>query len=535
MVDETLISAARPAGDRHRPAVHALDLGGYRQDLHRGVGSFASFAAGFSFVSILTTVDQFFFIGFGFGGAAFFWTWPVVFIGQLLVAYNFATLAARYPISGAIYQWSSRLAGPTFGWFTGWVMIVAQILTTAAAAIALQAILPQIWTGFEIVGGSGADNSPTSSTGAANAVVLGLLLLVVTTTVNALSVRVMSSINTVGVVLELIGIAAVLIMLFTHLKRGLGTVMHSTGAVTPSTSHGQAVGLWAASGLMAAYVMVGFDSAGELSEETHTPRRTTPRTIIRSLTVSGVLGLFVLLGGLLAAPSLTDGSLSSIGLPAVLNSVFGSVAGKIILADVAVAVFACTLAIQTAGSRMVYSMARERSLPCSGALSKVSKKNGAPIVSTLVVGIGAALVLLVNVKQSAIFTALASLCIGMLYLAYLGVTVPLLLERIKHRREGVVLEGVDEHDDPLFTLGRWGIVVNVLAVFFQVVMAVNLLWPRAAVYDLTGHTWWLRWSAVLFVGLTLVVGYAIHRRNVARDGVRSEMPFVPQTAARVLN
>ena len=73
-----------------------------KQELHRGVGTFASFAAGFSFVSILTTVDQFFFIGFGFGGAAFFWTWPVVFIGQLLVAYNFATLAARYPISGAV-------------------------------------------------------------------------------------------------------------------------------------------------------------------------------------------------------------------------------------------------------------------------------------------------------------------------------------------------------------------------------------------------------------------------------------------------
>ena len=98
---------------------------GYNQELHRRVGSFASFAAGFSFVSILTTVFQLFFLGFGFGGAAFFWTWPVVFAGQLLVALNFSTLAARFPISGAIYQWSSRLAGQTFGWFTGWVMIVA--------------------------------------------------------------------------------------------------------------------------------------------------------------------------------------------------------------------------------------------------------------------------------------------------------------------------------------------------------------------------------------------------------------------------
>src|SRR5690348_8598769 len=96
---------------------HALF--GYQQELRRGVGGFASFAAGFSFVSILTTVFQLFGLGFGLGGAAFFWTWPLVFAGQLLVALCFAELAARWPISGAIYQWSSRLAGTTTGWFVG--------------------------------------------------------------------------------------------------------------------------------------------------------------------------------------------------------------------------------------------------------------------------------------------------------------------------------------------------------------------------------------------------------------------------------
>src|SRR6201986_3370494 len=137
-----------------QPVEHAdLERFGYSQELHRRVGSFASFAAGFSYVSILTTVFQLFFLGFGFGGAAFFWTWPVVVAGQLLVALNFSTLAARFPISGVIYQWSSRLAGQTFGWFTGWVMIIGQILTVAAAAIALQAVLPAIWSGFQVLRG----------------------------------------------------------------------------------------------------------------------------------------------------------------------------------------------------------------------------------------------------------------------------------------------------------------------------------------------------------------------------------------------
>src|SRR5580698_5874730 len=388
--------------DLAQPAERAdLARFGYSQELHRRVGAFASFAAGFSFVSILTTVFQLFFLGFGFGGAAFFWTWPVVFAGQLLVALNFSTLAARFPISGSIYQWSSRLAGSTFGWFTGWVMIIGQILTVAAAAIALQAVLPTIWTGFQMVGGPGANSSPTSPAGAQNAVILGVILLAVTTTINIIGIRLMSIVNSTGVVLELLGVTALVITLFAHARRGPAVLVHTTGAApTPGSPY-----IWAflASGLMAAYVMVGFDSAGELSEETHAPRRITPRTIIRALIVSGVGGALLLIAALMAAPSLTDGNLASVGLPYVVEAVFGATAGRIILADVVIAIIVCTLACQTSGARMMYSMARQKALPFHGVLGKVSPRTGTPIVTSLVVGVGAALVLVVNLGQTAVF------------------------------------------------------------------------------------------------------------------------------------
>src|SRR6201993_3839774 len=126
----------------------AADLAtfGYAQQLHRKLGAYASFAAGFSFVSILTTVFQLFALGFSFGGAAFFWTWPLVFGGQLLVALCFAEMASRYPISGCIYQWSRRLSNPTVGWFAGWTMLVAQIVTVSAAGIRLPGARPSIWS-----------------------------------------------------------------------------------------------------------------------------------------------------------------------------------------------------------------------------------------------------------------------------------------------------------------------------------------------------------------------------------------------------
>ena len=494
------------------------DAGGLRRD----VGPLASFAAGFSFVSILTTVFQLFGLGFGFGGAGFFWTWPAIFAGQLLVGLCFAELVGRYPISGAIFQWSSRLAGTDFGWFTGWVMVVGQVVAVATAAIAMQAVLPAIWSGFQVVGGAGASPEPTSSTGAQNAVLLGLVVLAISTAVNVAGVRLMARLNSIGVTLEILGTIALIVILLLRAERGPSVVLTTQGA----GSGGHYLPLWLASSLVAAYVLVGFDSAGELSEETRDPRRTTPRTIIRALLASGVGGLLLILGGILAAPSLTDGRLESQGLAWVLTSQMGAAGGRIALAAVAMAVFACVLAVQASGSRMVFSLAREGTLPFCRPLGTVSDRTGTPIGAALVVGGGAALALAVNWRQQAVFSALASIAVALLYLAYLGVTAPLLVRRLR----GALPEGVAEDGRPLFSLGRWGVPVTAVAVVYQVGMVVNLLWPRREIYDLTGHTWWLQWSAFLFLGAVLAVGALIHLRTRVRHDGAVELGPLPTSA-----
>src|SRR3954471_25034685 len=481
----------------------AADLAafGYPQQLKRSLGSYASFAAGFSFVSILTTVFQLFFFGFSFGGAAFFWTWPIVFAGQLTVAFCFCELAARYPISGCIYQWSRRLSTPTIGWFAGWTMLIAQIVTVSAAAIALQVVLPTLWSSFQLVGN---DPALTSSDGATNAVILGVILISLTTTVNALGVRLMSRINVIGVTCELVGVAALILLLFTHAERGPGAVLHQTGAAP-----GGYLSAFLISSLMAAYVMVGFDSAGELAEETKAPRRAAPRAILRALTVSGVGGALLLLAGILAAPSLTDGNLASIGLPYVLTSSLGDTVGKVFLADVTIAICVCTLAIQTAATRMMFSMSRDRVLPGHGVLARVSPTTGTPVLPAVVVGVLSAAILLVNVGEASLFTALTSVCIVMLYGAYLMVTVPMLVRRLR---------GEWATEPGRFSLGRWGLPVNVVAVAYGALQMLNLAWPRAAVYDPAGGHWYLQSFSLLFVGGALAVGgvaYALHRRELA--------------------
>jgi len=500
---------AGPGSDAH----DAADLAGfgYPQQLRRRLGSYASFAAGFSFVSILTTVFQLFSFGYSFGGPAFFWTWPLVFAGQFTVALCFAELAARYPISGCVYQWSKRLSTGATGYFAGWTMLIGQVVSVSAAAIALQVVLPSVWSGFQLVGG---DPALATKTGASNAVVLGAILVALTTVVSALGVRIMALINSIGVTCELIGVAALVALLFAHSERGPGVVLHTQGA------QGQGSYVWPflVSALMAAYVMYGFDSAGELSEETRSPRRTAPRAILRALAVSGAGGAALLLGAMMAAPSLTDGRLATNGLPYVVTSRLGSGLGRALLVDVAIAICVCTLAIQTAASRLSYSMARDGILPGAARLARVSPRTGTPVLPTVLIGAAAIAILGVNVGQAQLFTALTSVAVVIVYLAYLLVTVPLLVRRSR---------GLLPHASGHFSLGRLGLPVNVLAVCYGAFMVVNMGWPRSEVYDPAGGHWYLKYFALLFCGAAALIGTAVYQ--AART--RASGVLVPARAA----
>ena len=488
----------------------SLEEFGYRQELHRSLGRYASFAAGFSFISVLTTVFQFFAFGYAFGGPVFFWAWPVVLAGQLLVAACFAELAARCPLSGAIYQWSTRLANAAFGWFAGWIMVIGQIVVVAAAALALQTVLPALWSGFQLIGD---DPAPTSPDGAANAAVLGVFLLALTTLVNALDNRIMSVINRVGVTAEIIGAVLIVVLLLTHSDRSPSVTFH-----TGTAAQSGLIGALLVGSFTAAYVMIGFDSAGEMSEETRLPRRTAPRTVLTALGAAGLLGGLIVLGGLLAAPSLTDGRLAVDGLSYVLTSRLGDGVGRVLLADVVVAIAVATLAIQTAACRMLFSMARDGQLPFSKALARVDARTGVPAAPAVVVGVLAAALLLLNFVSPEAFLAIGTTCIVMLYLAYAMVTGPLLVRRL--RRRFPTAHGTDETGAPLFSLGRWGVPVNALALLYGVLMTVNLAWPRAAVYDPAGGHWYFRWFTLLFLGVTLAggAGYRAFRSRTALTG-----------------
>jgi urea carboxylase system permease len=476
---------------------------GYKESLDRSIGKFASFAAGVSYISILTGTFQLFYFGFGTAGAAYLWSWPLVFVGQMAVALCFMELAAKYPVAGSVYNWSKQLGSRIVGWSAGWLMLTASIVTISAVVLAYQLNLPRIWSGFQIIG----DGTGTYDF-AANAVVLGSCLIAFTTVINALGVRLMALINSTGVFIELIAAILIAIILAASTTRG-PSVFFSTNGYGAGESGGW-LGAFLIASLASGYVMYGFDTASSLGEETVEPRRTAPKAILRAILASFVIGGAILVFAVMSAPNLEDPQIgeSSGGLQYIVEQVMWGPLGKIFLVCIVVAVTVCTLAVHTAAIRLTFAMARDNALPFGEKLARVHPKTQTPIIPAVVIGVIAVLILVINIGQPKIFTVLTSIAIIMIYMAYLMVTGPMLKKRLQGQ-----WPPKDLKEGGYFTMGKWGMLVNIVAVVWGVGMALNLAWPRSAVY---GDPWYNTWGAFVYIGVILGLGllwYAVKGRH----------------------
>src|SRR5207245_4373018 len=90
----------------------ARDLAGfgYKQELKRILGVYSSFAVAFSYISPSTGIFTLYALGLGIGGAFFFLSWPLVALGQFLIALNFAQVSSHFPVAGSVYQWTKYLS-----------------------------------------------------------------------------------------------------------------------------------------------------------------------------------------------------------------------------------------------------------------------------------------------------------------------------------------------------------------------------------------------------------------------------------------
>ena len=438
--ESTKADAARDTAD--------LAKFGYKQELKRTLGTFSSFAVAFSYISPSTGIFTLFALGLSFVGPFFFWSWPIVFIGQLFIALNFAELSSHFPVAGSVFQWTKYLTGRRYAWFSGWIYLSAGILTVTAVVVTLPlALIPT----FNGLGWALANDLPTQR----NVAIVTLLLI---TVLNIYGVRVVSIVNNTGVVFEILGMVVfALLLALAHNHQGAGVIFQTADTSLTGSS-------FLAAMFMSLFVIYGFDTASTLAEETRNPRREAPKAVLSSIVGAFIIGTIFLWGMLMAIPDVKEAIAKGMGPAQIIEANLSPAFATIYLLVVSAAIFVCCLSIMTSTIRLGFGMARDNQLPFSKTMQRVSPTLHTPIGACIIVGLLAAIPLL----QYAGAAYIAIAATGMIYLSYFLGNLATLKAR---------LGGWPRSRAP-FSLGKWGIPLNVLGLLWGISMLANFAWPR---------------------------------------------------------
>jgi urea carboxylase system permease len=443
----------------HSADVQDLARFGYQQELRRVLGVYSSFAVAFSYISPSTGIFTLFILGIGLAGPAFFWSWPIVVVGQLLVGLNFAEVSSHFPVAGSVYQWTKYLSNRTYAWFTGWIYLFAGVLTVAAVVATVPLVLIPLLNNLGMSIGTDLNTERN----------VAAIVLLSTTLLSIFGVRIVAFVNNTGVVFEILGMVVFALILILFYHRQSVSVFFDTSYLGSSN----APGIFLAAMFMSLFVIYGFDTASTLAEETKNPRKSAPQAVLASIVGAAIIGAIFLFATVLAVPGDMSKFIADIGagkipfpLVTIIESNFPGWAANLYLFVVFAAIYVCCLAIQTSTIRLAFGMARDGKLPLAKYFNNVHPGLHTPIGTCIVIGVLAALPLIYYAGAGIIAIGAT----GMIYLSYILGNIAIL---------GARLRGWPKESTP-FKLGSWGTIVNVLALVWGIAMEINFLWPRNA-------------------------------------------------------
>jgi amino acid transporter len=385
-----------------------------------------------------------------FGGPAFIWAIPLIFVFQFLIALTWAELSSHYPLEGGIYQWARYLGGNGLGWFTGLFYLVAILLVMPAVGLVISVVLSGLFP----------TAIPFTSQ---NQIIISLLTIVATAIIMSTSVRVVALINNVGVTLELILLGGAAVFLLFHVHQPL-SVLFTTGGAEGKDSYIVPFLIVVA---LVITQFVGFETAGAFAEETKNSRVSPSRAIMTALAGACLFVFFFDFALILSLPDVAKGMASpGTVIPDTLTANFGSFGTNVFLVGAFIAVSSTSIATLAAIVRTMYGMARENQLPGSKYLTRLTGRSQEPITCIVVAAL-LSMAPLLFVQQIPVIVAAITFMILIPYFIVLG-------SLIRKR-----LAGWPTASAP-FKLGTWGLPLSLVGIVWVALVAVDAAWPRDA-------------------------------------------------------
>jgi len=442
----------------------------FRQDM----SPWANFALGFTYLSPVVSTYTLFATALATGGPPMIWAFVLAGCGQFLVALVFGEIVAQYPIAGGVYPWARRLWGKRWAWMTGWVYLWALLVTITSVAYGAGPYIAILF-GF----------SPTVHT----TVLCTAVLIVVAVVINYAGTKALSAAALIGFGGELIGALVVgIYLLSTHRAHGIGVIVDTYGI----TDNGSYAPAFLAAAIIGFYQYYGFEACGDTAEEVAHPGRVIPRAMRRTIYIGGAAATFTCLSLLLSVTDIRAVISGKDTDPVVhlLYDAMGETGARLVMAVVLISFLSCTISLQAAAGRLIYSYARDEMIVGHRLLRQFSHARAVPGYALLVAAVVPMLIAFGSLVSEDALTKIVSFAILGIYASFQMVVLAALRARLKGWRPAGE-----------FTLGRWGIPVNATALAYGIFAIINISWARTP-----QDPWYDNWIVLLCGGVVVAVG-----------------------------
>ncbi|WPU21690.1 APC family permease [Cedecea neteri] len=459
------------------------------QQFNRSIGLVSNFALGFTYLSPLTAVYSLFALAITLAGPPAIWWILIAACGQLLVALVFGEVASQYPITGGLYPWARRLWGKKYAWIAAWIYLWALVVTITSIVEYTSTFVASLFhygdTPFAML-------------------LTSVVLLTIMMGVNMSGTKNLARVARFGFWCEIISVIALgIYLLIFHRNQPFSVVFDAMGALAKDGSYGTA---FMSASLMGLFMFFGFEACGNVAEEVKNPGRKIPVAMILSIVFGAISAVISILGYLLSSPDLmniVNGKIAD-PIPAILNDALGEKGATLFIVIAIVAMLSCILSLQAALSRLIFSFSRDKMLPGSEWMAKISKHSvpdNAMLISCLLPMV---ICVWVYFQPDNLARITAFAVIG-IYVSFQMVILAALRQRLKGWKPAGE-----------WKLGSWGMLVNVLALAY----GIGGIWLLAQPAD--SRDFIDRWTVL--IGLALVIGSGLVYMSIARPFGHSDAP-----------
>ncbi|PLT29415.1 APC family permease [Peribacillus deserti] len=288
-------------------------------------------------------------------------------IAMVFTAFGYSQMSREFPVAGSVYSYVQRGLNPHIGFLAGWMILVDYILAPALlyafGGIWINSLVPSIpiW-------------------------VWVLAFVLFNTMVNGRGVALAAKTNFILLGIELI---ALLIFIGYAVKfvfiDGMGTGGLSLDPLFQSEHI--SLGFISTAASIAVLSFLGFDGISTLSEETKNPQKTVGKATVAALVILGLIFMVETYMAALIHPQY-KGLDPDMGFFDIAKEAGGNfLYYLLILVNVVAVAIANALAAQSAISRILYSMSRDKLLPASGFFGKIHPRFKTPLNATVFVGV----------------------------------------------------------------------------------------------------------------------------------------------------